>query len=231
VVGAPDGKYELEGQTNAAGSAFKWFRQEFCDVEGLTAKYLGAETYDYLTAAAMKSAPGARGVFFLPYLSGAYTPHYDEKARGTFVGMTFAHTRNDLLRSVMEGVCYDIKDLLTAMVTSGVPDFTLLRLTGGISRSDFWCQMQADIYNRPCETVECEEATSLGSAIVAAVGVGIYKDFSEAAENMVQVKKHYEPDAAVVEQYADAYEAWKGLFDGLHGPAFDNVTAYQNKYF
>ncbi|MDR1213226.1 MAG: hypothetical protein LBK54_03925 [Propionibacteriaceae bacterium] len=230
IVGTPDGIYELESQSNAAGSAFKWVKQEFCDVEDLTAKYLGLEVYDFLTQSAKKSPPGANGVFFLPYLSGAYTPHYDENARGTFTGFTFAHTRNDLVRATMEGVCFDIKDLLTAMVEANVPDYSVIRLTGGISRSDFWCQMQADIYNRPCETVECEEATALGSAMVAAVGVGVYQDFAEAAQNMVQVKRRYEPNPAVVDRYEDAYQTWKGLFTALHGEAFDAVTAFQEKY-
>jgi xylulokinase len=220
----------MEGQANSAGSAFKWFKGEFCDVEDLAARYLGLEVYDFLTTSAKKSAPGANGVFFLPYLQGANTPNYDANARGTFIGMTFAHTRNDLVRAAMEGICYDIRDMLDAMVEGNVPEYSTVRLTGGISRSEFWCQMQADIYNRPCETVACEEATALGCAMVAAVGVGVYPDFSTAAKEMVQVTKRYEPNPETVQRYEDAYQTWRQVFRALHGTAFDQVVAFQEKY-
>lgn len=230
VLGTPDGAWVMEGQANSAGSAFKWFKGEFCDVEDLTAKYLGLEVYDFLTSSAKKSKPGANGCFFLPYLQGANTPNYDSNARGTYVGMTFAHTRNDLIRATMEGICYDIRDMLDAMVSGNVPNYEVVRLTGGISRSDFWCQMQADIYNRPCEIVAVEEATALGCAIVAAVGVGIFKDYEEAAEKMVKITKRYEPNPDNAARYEDAYQTWKQVFKALTGPANDAVAAFQEKY-
>jgi xylulokinase len=230
VLGTPDEAYVMEGQANSAGSAFKWLKTEFGDVEELTAKYLGLEVYDFLTASSKKSVPGANGVFFLPYLQGANTPNYEANARATFVGMTFAHTRNDIVRATMEGICYDIRDMLDAMVAGNVPEYKTVRLTGGISRSDFWNQMQADIYNRPCETVACEEATALGCAMVAAVGVGVYKDFNEAAKSMVQVTKRYEPDPKTVGRYEDAYQTWRTVYRSLSGKAYDAVAAFQEKY-
>jgi xylulokinase len=230
VLGTPDEAYVMEGQANSAGSAFKWLKTEFGDVEDLTAKYLGLEVYDFLTASSKKSVPGANGVFFLPYLQGANTPNYEANARATFVGMTFAHTRNDIVRATMEGICYDIRDMLDAMVAGNVPEYKTVRLTGGISRSDFWNQMQADIYNRPCETVACEEATALGCAMVAAVGVGVYKDFNEAAKSMVQVTKRYEPNPKTVGRYEDAYQTWRTVYRSLSGKAYDAVAAFQEKY-
>jgi xylulokinase len=230
VLGTPDGAFVMEGQANSAGSAFKWLKTEFGDVEDLTAKYLGLEVYDFLTSSAKKSVPGANGVFFLPYLQGANTPNYEANARATFVGMTFAHTRNDIVRATMEGICYDIRDMLDAMVAGNVPEYKTVRLTGGISRSDFWNQMQADIYNRPCETVACEEATALGCAMVAAVGVGVYKDFNEAAKNMVTVTKRYEPDPKTVERYENAYQTWRTVYRALSGKAYDSLAAFQEKY-
>lgn len=230
ILGTPDGAWVMEGQANAAGSAFKWFKGEFCDVESMTAKYLGLEAYDFLTKAAQKSGPGANGCFFLPYLQGANTPNYNADARGTYIGMTFAHTRNDLVRATMEGICFDIRDMLEAMVKGNVPNFDVVRLTGGVARSGFWCQMQADIYNRPCETVAVEEATGLGCAMVAAVGVGIYQDFEEAAKHMVKVTKRYEPNPKNVPIYEDAYQTWKKVYQALNGEAYCAVTAFQEKY-
>ena len=105
----------------------------------------------------------------------------------------------------MEGVNYDIRDMLDAMVSGGAPDFDMVRLTGGIFRSELWCQMQADIFNRSCEVVAVEEATALGCAMVAAVGVGIYKDFEEAEKHMVKIRRRYEPNPENVKRYEDAF--------------------------
>jgi xylulokinase len=230
VLGTPDGAWVMEGQANSAASAFKWFKGEFCDVEDLAAKYLGLDVYDFMTISAKKSVPGANGCFFLPYLQGANTPNYEANARATFVGMTFAHTRNDLVRAVMEGICFDIRDMLDAMVAGNVPEYNLVRLTGGISRSEYWCQMQADIYNRPCETVAQEEATALGCAMVAAVGVGVYKNLEEASDNMVTVTKRYEPNTAIAERYEDAYQVWHAIYHALSGNAFNEINKFQEKY-
>lgn len=231
VLGTPDGAWVMEGVANAAGSAFKWFKEEFCtNEEQLSTKYLGIDVYDFLTDTAKKSLPGANGCFFLPYLAGAVTPNYNANARGTYIGMTVGHTKNDFLRASMEGVCYDIRDMLDAMVAGNAPDFKTVRLTGGTFRSEFWCQMQADILNRTCETVDVAEATSLGAAMVAAVGVGVYQDYEEAEKNMVKVTKRYEPNPENVQRYEDAYRTWKQIYVSLNGNAFNMVTEFQDKY-
>lgn len=230
VLGTPDGGYVMEGQANAAGSAFKWFRTEICKSEDMAAQTIGMSVYDFLTHEARKSLPGSNGLFFLPYLQGANTPHYEANARGTLTGMTFAHTRADIVRAVMEGICFDARDMLDAMVAGNVPDYQTVRLSGGIARSDYWCQMQADIYNRPCETVAEEEATALGCAMVAAVGAGVYRDFNEAADHMVKVTRHYEPNSDTTQRYEDAYQAWHQVYHGLSGQAFNAVKDYQEKY-
>ncbi|MEG0379606.1 MAG: FGGY-family carbohydrate kinase, partial [Eubacterium sp.] len=109
-------------------------------------------------------------------------------------------------------------------------DVNEVRANGGGAKSELWRQMQADIYNRPCETVEVEEATALGCAMVAAVGVGVYKDYDEAAKNMVKITKRYEPNPEIAKRYEDAYQTWKKIYRALSGDAFDAVTAFQEKY-
>jgi xylulokinase len=230
VLGTPDGGYVMEGQANAAGSAFKWFRTEICKSETAAADSIGVSVYDLLTRGAQKSEPGSKGLFFLPYLQGSNSPNYEANARGSIVGMTFGHSRCDIVRSLMEGICFEGKDMLEAMIDGNVPSYDVIRLSGGIARSQFWCQMQADIYNLPCETVAEEEATALGCAMMAAYGAGIYKSFQEAADHMVHVTRRYEPNAENVKRYEDAYHTWHEIYHALSGKGFDAVKDFQEKY-
>lgn len=230
ILGTPDGAFVMEAQSNSAGSAFKWFKNTICHSEDISAKYCNMDTYDVLTYAAKGSKPGSNGVFFLPYCQSAHTPNYDANARGTYVGMTLGTSRQDLIRATMEGICFDIKDLLEAMIAANVPNFSTVRITGGIARSEVWNQIQADVYNRPVETVAQEEATALGCAMVAAVGAGIYSDYEEAAKHMVRVTRRYEPNPKNIELYQDAYETWKSIFRGLHASGYEQVAAFQDKY-
>ncbi|MDO4554973.1 MAG: FGGY-family carbohydrate kinase [Lachnospiraceae bacterium] len=230
ILGTPDGAYVMEGQSNSAASAFKWFKDTIAHGEDIAAKHAHLNVYDIMTDSASRSKPGSNGVFFLPYMQGANTPNYDANARGTYVGMTLGNTREDLIRATMEGICFDIKDMLEAMVAANVPNFDTVRVTGGISMSKVWNQIQADIYNRPVETVEVEEATALGCAMVAAVGVGIYSDYNEAAGKMVRVTNRYEPNPKNAQMYQDAYDVWRSVFKDLHQTAYQKIAEFQDKY-
>ena len=108
--------------------------------------------------------------------------------------MTLATSREDMVRATMEGITFDLKDMLLAMLDANVPTFNTVRITGGIAVSEIWNQMQADIYGWDVETVEVSEATALGCALVAAVGAGIYNSYKDAVEEMVKVVKRYTPN-------------------------------------
>ena len=108
--------------------------------------------YDILTDSGAHSKPGSNGVFYLPYMQGANTPNYDLNARGTYIGMTLATSREDMVRATMEGITFDLKDMLLAMLDANVPTFNTVRITGGIAVSEIWNQMQADIYGWDVET-------------------------------------------------------------------------------
>ena len=226
ILGTPDGAYEMEGQANSSASVFKWFKDNFCT--DLICE--DTDVYDVMTESASHSLPGARGIIFLPYMMGANTPNYNENARGTFVGLTLTHDRSDLIRSIMEGVVFDLKDMLVAMEEANVPKLNEVRITGGIARSEIWNQIQADIYNKEVVTTEIEEATVLGSAIIAAVGAGIYKDYNEAADNMVQVKKRYFPNPKNVEVYEKVYKIWRETFKALSKNVYDDVASFQKEF-
>lgn len=231
VLGTPEGAWEIEGVANASGSAFKWYKERFCRSASQTGHGLKVSVYDLLTREAKASSvPGSHGLFFLPYLAGAVTPNQNANARGTFIGMTVGHSRYDFINATMEGVCFDIKDMLEAMIAAGAPQFEKVRLTGGIFRSEIWCQMQADIFNRTCEVVAVEEATALGCAMLAAVGAGIYKDYDEASKAMVKIKKVYEPNPKNVALYEDAFKVWQQIYQDLAVNAFNQIAEFQEKY-
>lgn len=144
--------------------------------------------------------------------------------------MTLATTREDMIRATMEGITYDLKDMLEAMLKADIPPFDTVRITGGIAASEIWNQMQADIYGWNVETVEVNEATALGCAIVAAVGAEVYRNYQEAVDHMVRIKKRYTPTAKVHELYKDAYSVWKTIFKHTHGACNDEISRFQDKY-
>ena len=163
-------------------------------------------------------------------MQGANVPNYDLNARGTYIGMTLATSREDLVRATMEGITFDLKDMLDAMLEANVPEFDTVRITGGIAVSDVWNQMQADIYGWNVETVAVSEATALGCALCAAVGAGVYSSYQEAVDNMVHVTKRYIPNSKNHEVYKDAYKVWKQIFRDLHQNANAAIAAFQDKY-
>ncbi len=122
---------------------------------------------------------GSEGLFFLPYLSGERTPHADPDARGCFIGLTLAHGRGHLVRAIMEGVTYSMRDSLEIIEGLGVP-VRQIRASGGGSRSPLWRQIQADCFGRKVVTINSEEGAAYGVALLAAVGAGAFKNIAEA---------------------------------------------------
>ena len=158
----------------------------------------------------------------------ANTPDYDENTCGTFLGLTLTHKRSDLIRAVMEGVVFDLNDMLVAMEETNVPKLFEVCITGGIARSELWNQIQADIYNKEVVATEYEGAPVLGSGIgiIAAVGTGIYKDYQEAADNMVRIRKCYHPNPENVKTYEKLYQIWRNAFKHFSGTVFDQVATF-----
>jgi len=227
---AGTGHWQMEGHASAAASSFRWFRDTFAHVEKTTADLLDVDTYELLTQQAAKSPAGAKGTIYLPWLAGAACPYYDSNARATFVGMTFAHTKADLIRAAMEGICYEMRDMLESLQEADFKPFELYRVTGGAARSSLWNQIQADIYGKPVETVTTSEATALGAAMLAAVGVGIYKDIHEAIDNMVHVDQRWEPIPENVKIYNEMFEIYRETYHALKEKVFPAIAKHQERY-
>ena len=168
------GKWHMMGVSLSAGGSLQWFRNQLCQADVAAARRAKTEVYDILAREAAAVPVGSEGLFFLPYLSGERTPHADPDARGCFIGLTLAHGRGHLIRAIMEGVTYSLRDSLEIIEGLGVP-VRQIRASGGGSRSPLWRQIQADCFGRKVATINSEEGAAYGVALLAAVGAGEFK--------------------------------------------------------
>ena len=211
---AVHGKWHMMGVNLSAGGSLQWFRNELCRADVAAAKKAKKEIYDLLIEEAKKVKAGSEGLFFLPYLSGERTPHADPDARGCFVGLTLAHGRGHMIRAVMEGVTYSMRDSLDIFEHLGVP-IKQIRASGGGARSPFWRQIQADMFGRKVVTINTEEGPAYGVALLAAVGAGAFKDVREACGAVIRVVSEISPDGAAKKYYDKAFPIYQQLYRSL----------------
>jgi xylulokinase len=211
---AVHGKWHLMGVTLSAGGSLQWFRNKLCETEIALAKKRKVDPYEILTAEAAQVSAGSEGLFFLPYLSGERTPHADPDARGCFIGLTLSHGRGHMVRSVMEGVTYSLRDALAIIRDLGVP-VNQIRASGGGSRSPFWRQMQADVFGQEVCTINAEEGAAYGVALLAAVGAGAFKNVVEACEATIRVVKRTAVNRTSAAYYDKAFPVYQSLYPTL----------------
>ena len=224
------GKWQIEANSSSAASSIEWFKEQFCQLEVANAKLMGSSVFEALTQQAMRSPVGSKGLIYSAWMAGADCPRFNYDARATFTGLTFAHGKNDLLRAIMEGVCFEIYSMVLGIEDTIGQKVDLMRVTGGGAKSDFWNQIQASVYNKTIETIVCPEATSLGAAMCAAVGLGEFKDLREAAGVMVQVNKRFEPIPADVEIYKELFALYDDLFKSLTPSFFPGLNNFQKEH-
>jgi len=181
-------RWHVMGVTQAAGQSLRWFRDQF----GTVAKPEG-DPYDALAAEAATVPPGSDGVMWAPYLMGERTPHLDPEARAALVGLAANHRRAHVIRAIMEGVAFSLRDSFAIFEEMKVP-VKNIRLGGGGARSRLWRQIQADVYGHAVEIVETEEGAAYGAALLAGVGAGVWKDVDEACRQAVHISSVVEPN-------------------------------------
>ncbi|HWA98120.1 MAG TPA: xylulokinase [Pirellulales bacterium] len=208
------GKWHLMGVNLSAGGSLQWFRNTLCQAEIERARAAGADVYDALIGEAASVAAGSQGLFFLPYLSGERTPHADPDARGCFIGLTLAHARGHLTRSILEGVTYSMRDSLEIIRSLGVP-VEQIRASGGGSRSAVWRQIQADVFGSRVVTINSQEGPAYGVALLAAVGAGAFKNIQEACAATISVVAETAPVAAAAATYNRAFPVYQQLYRSL----------------
>lgn len=206
--------WHVMGVTQSAGLSLKWFRDNLCWSEMETAYNMGVDPY-YITDKEAEQVPiGANRLLYLPYLNGERTPHLDPSCRGAFIGLSTMHTKKDMIRAVMEGVSYSLRDCVEVMREMNVNVSDMMACGGGGS-SPLWRQMLADLYGCPVKTAQNKEGPALGAALLAAVGTGIYSSIPEACKEVIISDKVQQPIAENTAQYEKVYALYKKLYPAL----------------
>jgi xylulokinase len=197
-------RWHVMGVTQAAGLSLRWIRDQMG----------GSLSYDDLAEEAARVPPGADGVLWAPYLMGERTPHFDPNARAALVGLAASHGRGHIVRAVMEGVAFSLRDTLSIFSELRVP-VDSIRLGGGGARSPLWRQIQADVYGRPVDTVKADEGAAYGAAILAAVGARHWPTVDAACDALVRRATVTAPQPDVSTLMNDRYAAYRRLYPAL----------------
>jgi xylulokinase len=208
------GKWCVFGAMLSAGGSFQWFRNRLGQLEMLAAKKKKIDPYELLIAEAAKAPPGCEGLFFLPYLTGERCPHPDPYARGGWIGITARTDRPMLIRALLEGVTYGMRDALEIMNTMGCA-ISQVRASGGGARSDFWRHLQADVYQQPIVITNAAEGPAYGVAILAGVGTGVWSSVEQACRASIKAVTKITPNKKLAGVYDRNYRVYDKLYSDL----------------
>ncbi len=190
----PESRWYLLGATLSAGLCLRWYRDTFCpDL-----------SFEQLTMEATKTAAGAEGLSFIPYLAGKRLPHPDPSVAGEFTGIRLSHSRGHFVRAIMEGVVFELNELYEVIKRSGAETNHLIA-SGGWTNSPVWMQIMADSFGLPLHFSAIQEPSCLGAALIAGIGTGVYKSYKEAANAVPKSPIMIEPDARNFDLYAETY--------------------------
>jgi len=201
----------MMGVVLSAGMSLSWYRDVVGGDERRIAEKENKNVYDVLTRLADQAPVGSEGLMFLPYLTGERTPHKDPHARGGFIGLTIRHGREHLIRSLLEGVTFAMRDSLEIVREQKVT-VDEIRATGGGAKSDFWRQLQADVYGAEICVINSDEGPALGAAIMGGVAAGLWTTIPEACDAIIKVVSRTEPNDESRKTYQDYYDVYRRLY-------------------
>ena len=204
----------LMGVTQSAGLSLRWVRDNIGLPERALERWTGLDAYELLTKEAEGVPAGSDGLLFLPYLQGERTPHLDAYARGGWIGLTASHDRRHLVRAVLEGVAFSLKDCYAIIQEQGL-ELEQMRATGGGAKSPFWRQIIADVLGVELVTTNAQEGPAFGAALLAGVASGVYASVQQACEATVRVVEHTAPRPELEGVYAKAYQKYRALYPAL----------------
>jgi len=203
-------RWHVMGVTQAAGLSLRWFRDQLMNGHASN----GRDPYEQLTAEAARVTAGSDGLLWAPYLMGERTPHLDPNARGALIGLTASHTRGHIVRSILEGVAFSLKDTFSIFNEMKVP-VKNIRLGGGGSHSELWRQIQADVYAHEIELIEAEEGAAFGAAILAGVGARIWPTVDTACDSVVRVRERVRPNDVNMAAMTVNYAAYRRIYPAI----------------
>jgi xylulokinase len=220
----------IDGVQGSIGFSLKWFRDNLGGLEKISSSILDnhIDTFELLELEASKVKAGSGGLIYLPYLMGHFSPVLNPYAKGVFFGIGPITTRAQMIKSIIEGCVFDNYKSLKIILDMGV-EIKEIIFVGGPSNSRTWCQTVADVTNRKVITVDVPEAATLGNAILAGVGTGIYNNFEEAVDKIVKVKKVFEPVQENNKVYSQLYELFSQVYENSLG-SFADLAELREKF-
>ncbi|MGH4139374.1 xylulokinase [Clostridium sp.] len=202
-----NGKWHQMGVMLSAASSLQWWNDNI-NIDTKT------NSFEILLSEAEKTAVGCKGLIYLPYLIGERTPYSDPDAKGAFIGLNITHKRGDMTRSILEGVCFGLRDSLEILKSMGV-EVREVRVSGGGSKSVLWKQILANVFNLKVCSINSKEGPAYGASILAAVGCGLYANVEEACSELINITEIIEPIKKDVEKYNEIYKVYVSLYGCL----------------
>lgn len=206
--------YATSGYCVAAGM-LEWYRKEFGFKAQLAAEEKGGQDWDFLMAEALASPLGANGILFLPHMHGAGCPIMDSRSMGAFLGLKGTPTQGDFVRAMIEGVNFQLLHMISSMEDCLEEKVNDLITVGGGTSNQFWMQNKADVFGKSISVPQVDEATALGAAILAGIGVGMYKDEQDALKYVQKPVKTYQPNEENHQKYQTLFKLYKQLYEVL----------------
>ena len=208
----PD-RWLLQGGTVGGGGAVNWFTREFGAQERADRAVNPLARMD---EEAVAISPGSDGLIFLPYLAGERSPIWDPYAKGVYFGIDYTKTRAHFIRAMLEGVAFALYHNLVTAQEAGAP-VTIMNAVGGAANSRLWTQIKADVTGKVIQVPSSDTATTLGAAILAGVGTGVYSDFEDAVKKTVRITRVQEPDNSRHRLYEHMFTTYHALYENLKG--------------
>lgn len=208
------GKWLLQGGTTGGGGVLRWLEREFAESERMEARTLGRNTVDLLNDRAEGISPGSDGLIFLPYMAGERSPIWDPDAKGVYYGLDFGKTKGHFIHAAMEGVAFSLKHNLDVAEEAGAK-VNVLKSMGGSANSILWTQIKSDVTGKPIVVPSSDTATTLGAAILAGVGTGVYRDFEEAVSLTVENRRYHVPNENNRLVYDKSYDTYRKVYENL----------------
>ncbi len=208
------GTWLLQGGMTGGGGSLRWFLQELGHQESELGRLSGRNAFAVMSEEAAAIPPGAGGLVYLPYMAGERSPIWDPHAKGVFFGLGYDKTRAHMIRAVMEGCAYALEHNIRTVREAG-PEVGEMSAIGGSANSEVWTQIKCDVTGKPIRVPSSDTAATLGAAMLAGVGTGLYRNFDKAVSRTVRIVREHEPDMRKHALYLDYYGLYIELYDRL----------------